>query len=176
MICCGRARGNNLRYDFEWDTGKARRNLRKHGVTFERAADVFLDPFMLTLFDEEHSTQEDRWVTIGKGQDGVPLVLVHTFQETGTRTCAIRIISPAEQRSEKRSSTWQGELMKKEYDFSKGVRGKFHRPKVRLNLPIHLDDDVADFVRKFARRRKVDAQTAVNRILRTNKEILRTLQ
>jgi HD superfamily phosphodiesterase len=66
--------------------------------------------------------------------------------------------------------------MKKEYDFSKGVRGKFYRPKTHLNLPIYLDDDVADFVRQFARRRKVDAQTAVNKILRSNKEILRTLE
>lgn len=60
----------------------------------------------------------------------------------------------------------------KEYDFSKGVRGKFYRENVRLNLPIYLDDDVADFVKKFAERKKVDAQTAVNRIIRTNKEIL----
>jgi hypothetical protein len=37
-------------------------------------------------------------------------------------------------------------FMEKEYDFSKGVRGKFYRPNVRLNLPIYLDDDIADFV------------------------------
>jgi hypothetical protein len=66
--------------------------------------------------------------------------------------------------------------MKKEYDFSKGVRGRFYRPKTRLNLPIYLDDDVADFVRQFAKRKKVDAQTAVNKILRSNKDILRTLE
>ena len=82
-----------MRYDLEWDTQKARQNLRKHGISFERAAEVFLDPFMLSVFDEEHSTQEDRWITIGKGRDGVPLVLVHTFRETSPRTCAIRIIS-----------------------------------------------------------------------------------
>lgn len=66
--------------------------------------------------------------------------------------------------------------MKKEYDFSKGVRGKFCRPKTRLNLPIYLDDDVADFIRQFAKRKKVDAQTAVNKILRSNKDMLRTLE
>jgi len=65
--------------------------------------------------------------------------------------------------------------MKKEYDFSKGVRGKFYRQKVRLNLPIYLDEDVAAFVRQFAKREKVDAQTAVNKILRGSKEIMRTL-
>jgi len=66
--------------------------------------------------------------------------------------------------------------MKKEYDFSKGERGKFYRPDVRLNLPIYLDDDVAEFVQKYARRKKVDAQTAANEILRVNKEMLQTLR
>jgi hypothetical protein len=66
--------------------------------------------------------------------------------------------------------------MKKEYDFSKAVRGKFYRRNVRLNLPIYLDEDVADFVRQFAKRKKLDAQTAVNKILRGNKEIIQALQ
>jgi hypothetical protein len=66
--------------------------------------------------------------------------------------------------------------MKKEYDFSKGERGKFYRPNVKLNLPIYLDDDVAEFVQKYARRKKVDAQTAANEILRVNKEMLQALR
>ncbi len=66
--------------------------------------------------------------------------------------------------------------MKKEYDFSKGERGKFYRPDVRLNLPIYLDDDVAEFVQKYARRKKMDAQTAANEILRVNKEMLQALR
>jgi hypothetical protein len=66
--------------------------------------------------------------------------------------------------------------MKKEYDFSKGVRGKFYRPNVRLNLPIYLDDDIAEFVEKYAKKKKVDAQTIVNEMLRNNKEMLRALQ
>ena len=66
--------------------------------------------------------------------------------------------------------------MKKEYDFSKGERGKFYRPNLRLNLPIYLEEDIADFVQKFARKKKVDAQTVVNRILRNNKELIRLIQ
>jgi len=65
--------------------------------------------------------------------------------------------------------------MKKEYDFSKGVRGKFYRPNVRLNLPIYLDEDIAEFVQKYAGQKKVDAQTVVNEILRGNKEMLQAL-
>ncbi len=66
--------------------------------------------------------------------------------------------------------------MKKEYDFSKGVRGKFYRPNVRMNLPIYLDKDVAEFIQKYARRKKVDAQTVVNKMLRSNKEMIQAIQ
>jgi len=66
--------------------------------------------------------------------------------------------------------------MKKESDFSKGVRGKFYRPNVRLNLPIYLDEDIAEFVQRYAKQKKVDAQTVVNEILRGNKEMLRPLR
>lgn len=66
--------------------------------------------------------------------------------------------------------------MKKEYDFSKGERGKFYRTNLRLNIPIYLEEDIADFVRKFARKKKVDAQTVVNQILRRNKELIQLIQ
>ncbi len=66
--------------------------------------------------------------------------------------------------------------MKKEYDFSKGVRGKFYHPNARLNLPIYLDADIAQFVERYAKRKKVDAQTVVNEILRNNKDLLQTLR
>jgi len=66
--------------------------------------------------------------------------------------------------------------MKKEYDLSKGVRGKFYRPNARLNLPVYLDADVAEFIQKFAKQKKVDTQTVVNKILRGNKEIIQAIQ
>lgn len=64
----------------------------------------------------------------------------------------------------------------KEYDFSKGERGKFYRPNVRLKLPIYLDDDIAEFIEKYAKQKEVDAQTVVNEILRQNKEMLQALR
>ena len=66
--------------------------------------------------------------------------------------------------------------MKKEYDFSKGERGKFYRPDVRLNLPVYLDDDIAILVQQTAESQKVDIQTVVNQFLRNNKELLPTIQ
>ena len=80
-------------YTFEWDPIKARENLRRHRISFERAADVFLDRWAISAFDQEHSEDEERWVTIGKDIEGRPLVLVHTFLEVSAEECKIRIIS-----------------------------------------------------------------------------------
>jgi hypothetical protein len=66
--------------------------------------------------------------------------------------------------------------MKKEYDFSKGVRGKFYHQHIEINLPIYLDKDIAAFVQKFAKKKKIDSQTVVNTLLRVNKEIIQALQ
>ena len=60
--------------------------------------------------------------------------------------------------------------MDKEYDFSKGERGKFYTPNARLNLPIYLDEDVAKMVVEYAEQHKVDVQTVVNEILRQNRK------
>jgi uncharacterized protein len=49
----------------EWDPRKARTNLRDHGVAFDEAATVFLDPLAVTYPDPDHSEEEDRETTIG---------------------------------------------------------------------------------------------------------------
>lgn len=76
----------------------------------------------------------------------------------------------------KRTSTAKNIVMKREYDFSKATRGKFYRPNTKLNLPIYLDDDVVEFVQTYAQRKKVDAQTVVNEILRRNQEMLEAMR
>jgi len=35
--------------------------------------------------------------------------------------------------------------MKKEYDFSKGERGKFYRPGAKLNLPVYLEPELKKY-------------------------------
>ena len=58
--------------------------------------------------------------------------------------------------------------MKKEYDFSKGVRGKFYRKKAVLKLPIYLDKDVQAFVQGIAESKQSDVATVVNEILKSD--------
>ena len=82
-----------MRYNFEWDPNKARENERKHKVTFERAAKIFLDPLQISIFDDEHSEDEERWITTGKNSSEILLVVVHTFNETSDEEWTNRIIS-----------------------------------------------------------------------------------
>jgi hypothetical protein len=56
--------------------------------------------------------------------------------------------------------------MKKEYDFSKGERGKFFRPATELNIPVYLEPDVAKVVQERAKKRRSDIGTVVNAWLR----------
>ncbi|MFH0724968.1 MAG: hypothetical protein V2B19_01195 [Pseudomonadota bacterium] len=56
--------------------------------------------------------------------------------------------------------------MRKEYDFSKGERGKFYRSDMKLNIPIYLDEEVSSFVEKIASRKGVDRSAVVNELLR----------
>lgn len=46
--------------------------------------------------------------------------------------------------------------IKREYDFSKGERGKFHRPEASLNLPIYLEDDMRSYLEEKARPKGVE--------------------
>lgn len=56
--------------------------------------------------------------------------------------------------------------MKKEYDFSKGERGKFYRPEMKLNIPIYLEEEVSVFVEKIASKKGIDRSSVVNDLLR----------
>ena len=73
---------------FEWDPAKAKMNLRKHGIAFREAATVLRDPLGITIFDPDHSDEEDRFITFGFSAAGRLLMVAHT--ERGER---IRIIS-----------------------------------------------------------------------------------
>lgn len=75
--------------EFEWDEDKALGNLEKHGIRFEVATGVFLDPNRITAEDARFDYGEVRRVTLGKTSEGV-LVVVTTQRNNPPRT---RIIS-----------------------------------------------------------------------------------
>jgi uncharacterized DUF497 family protein len=82
-----------LRYDFDWDPNKERLNIRKHGISFRRAASVFRDSNQLSIFDESHSDKEDRWITLGVDETGILRIVIHTFEQMEEKRWRIRIIS-----------------------------------------------------------------------------------
>lgn len=81
-----------MQYIFEWDLVKAKSNTKKHGVSFEEASEVFLDPLQLSLLDE-HSSQEERWITLGRTKSKKLRLVVHTFFKYHQEHVIIRIIS-----------------------------------------------------------------------------------
>lgn len=84
----------SLVYRFEWDSNKERTNITKHdGVTFGLASTVLHDPLAITIFDDEHSEHEDRWVSIGQAANGQTLVVVHTFLQIDAQHIEVRLIS-----------------------------------------------------------------------------------
>ncbi|MDA8089186.1 MAG: hypothetical protein M0Z61_03025 [Nitrospiraceae bacterium] len=66
-------------------------------------------------------------------------------------------------------------LMKKEYDFSKAVQGKFYRPIEKLEIPIYLDKEIKEFFSKTASGKKIGLDKIVNTILRKEMEMLKAM-
>jgi len=75
---------------FSWDELKNRSNRAKHGIGFDTATRVFLDPFSITRQDQIVSGEE-RWQTIGR-VNGLLLVLV-AYTVIDQEKDVIRIIS-----------------------------------------------------------------------------------
>ena len=79
---------NTELFRFEWDVDKARINLKKHDISFEEAVSIFNDPNSITIYDENHSDTEDRFVDIGISSEKRILVVVYMERQN-----IIRIIS-----------------------------------------------------------------------------------
>ena len=68
------------------------------------------------------------------------------------------------------------EDMKKEYDFTKGVRGKFYRPGLKLDLPVYLDEEALAFVQRIARKKKTDISSVVNQLILSDKRLAEVIE
>jgi uncharacterized DUF497 family protein len=88
---------------FRWDPAKGRRNLQKHGVSFDEAVGAFSDPLSRTIPDPDHSYGEERFILIGISQGNRLLVVVHAETDEG-----IRIITAREANSHERRQYEQG--------------------------------------------------------------------
>jgi len=93
---------------FEWDPAKARANVAKHGVSFDEAATIFIDPEALDGPDVRHSIQESRWLRIGRAVTGRVLTVAYTGRRSADGEEVVRIIS-ARRASHKERSAYDAE-------------------------------------------------------------------
>lgn len=75
---------------YEWDGKKAKVNQQKHGVSFEEAATIFLDPLALSYPDPHHSGEEKREITIGHSNTGQVVFVSHSPRENRIRIISAR--------------------------------------------------------------------------------------
>jgi len=90
---------------FEWDESKATINLKKHQISFDEAKTVFFDEFGVQFFDEDHSSNEDRFLMLGMSSSARLLIVCHCERSHGA---IIRIIS-ARKATKRESAHYQGE-------------------------------------------------------------------
>ena len=89
---------------FEWDPRKATANLKKHQVSFEAAKSVFFDEFGVQFFDDDHSSDEERFLMLGMSSGAKLLIVCHCERDHGM---TIRIIS-ARKATRRESAFYRG--------------------------------------------------------------------
>ena len=90
--------------EFEWDESKAAANLEKHQVSFEEAKSVFFDELGVQFFDEDHSSDEERFLMLGMSSRAKLLIVCHCERAHGA---VIRLIS-ARKATKRESAFYQG--------------------------------------------------------------------
>jgi hypothetical protein len=84
--------------EISWDEAKARRNLRKHGLSFQEARELFLSGAdYLEIFDEQHSEEEDRFIAIGPIRRGIVVIAWTEREGEPVRLVSARWASKREQ-------------------------------------------------------------------------------
>jgi len=86
---------------FEWDESKNQSNIKKHGLSFESARRVFLDP-LAKVFPDLGSHNEERWKIIGRIGEALVVLTVFTIRDEDAehyRIISARQVSTHERRS-----------------------------------------------------------------------------
>ena len=75
----------------EWDEAKNLSNQHKHGVSFEEASRVFLDPLYVSV-KERIEKGEERWQTFGLVGNVLVLMVAHTVREESVEGIPVEVI------------------------------------------------------------------------------------
>ena len=147
----------------------------KHGVSFDEAATIFVDPDALDGPDVRHSAKETRFLRLGRSVLGQVLMIAYTLRRSANVE-TIRIISARGPAVKKEPLT--AVARKRKIDFSEipeastdqlRAMRRVCRPPIgdaaRQLIAIRLDPDVLKHLRTEAKRTKVGYQTLINRVL-----------
>jgi uncharacterized DUF497 family protein len=88
---------------FEWNSAKVAASIKKHSISFEEAQSVFCDDFAVQFFDDDHSSDEERFLLLGMSTGARLLPVCHCEREAGN---VIRIVSA--RNATKRESAFYG--------------------------------------------------------------------
>jgi hypothetical protein len=107
---------------------------------------VFADPLAVTIYDPVHSDEEDRYIALGESQRQRLLVVVFTDRDDRIGS-SVRGSRPAERGKTMKKAVKKTSApdMLDEYDFSKGVRGKYAKRYAEGTNIVVLAPDVAEF-------------------------------
>ena len=102
LQCKYNVRIRELRFD--WDSKKAKANLKRHGVSFEEAQSTFYDEWAILYDDPDHSENEDRFLLLGVSVRLRILIVSHCYREDES---FIRLISARKAQSEEDKEYWK---------------------------------------------------------------------
>jgi uncharacterized DUF497 family protein len=133
---------------YEWDPEKAKRSLRDHGVSFEEAATVFLDPLAMTYPDPDHSNEEDRESpsAILRSNDFSLCPTSRGGIVPGSSAYGRRLEGSASSMKKAPAKRTNDEL-RAEYDLSQlkgGVRGKYYRQATAGTNLVLVEPELAE--------------------------------
>ena len=98
-----------MNMEFDWDSEKELDNIRRHGVNFADASEVFRDYFRIERIDDDSSDHENRYQTMGYYYN--VLFVVYTERSDVIRIISARVAEPFERRiyanSESLSGGWK---------------------------------------------------------------------
>ncbi len=82
---------------FEWDENKNKANLKKHGISFDEAKEIFNDINAIEFYDGKHSDNEDRYICLGDIGGLIILYVVYTDRNGKSRIISARKAEPREE-------------------------------------------------------------------------------
>lgn len=89
----------DMQEESEWNSKKASSNIKKHGISFDEAKEVFDDPFVIEKYDSKNSTiEEDRYIVIGRVKNQIVVSVVYTPRDGKRRIITARYATSEERR------------------------------------------------------------------------------